>query len=325
MSDVTSFIARSVQGSGKAGRHWNRLGFGIGLLVIVAAGFVLLRILHDIDLDRVFEMIRSTARRDIALAACFVAVSYVTLTFYDYFSLRTLGHVHVPYRIAAMASFTSYAIGHNLGATVLTAGAVRWRIYSPWRLSAVDIAKMAFVTGLTFWLGNIVVLGLGMILIPDAAAAVDQLPSWANRVLGAFGLAAIACYLVWLWLREPVVGRGAWSIALPTVALTFVQIGIGLLDLTAGGLALYMLLPAAPSVDFVSVLVIYVTASLIGFLSHAPGSLGVFEAALLLALPQFPKEGLLASLLIFRCLYFVLPLLCAICIMAARECTAPRD
>ena len=326
MSDVTSLIARSVQRSGRAGGGWNRLGFVISLLVIVAAGFVLVGILRDIDLNRVFEMIRSTARRDIALAGCFVAMSYVTLTFYDYFSLRTLGHDHVPYRIAAMASFTSYSIGHNLGATVLTAGAVRWRIYCPWRLSAVDIAKMAFVTGLTFWLGNIVVLGLGLVLMPDAAGAVDQMPSWVNRLLGAFGLVAIACYLAWLWLREPTIGRGAWSIALPSAALTFVQIGIGLLDLTAGGLALYMLLPPAPAIDFPSVLVIYVTASLIGFLSHAPGSLGVFEAAVLLALPQFPKEGLLATLLIFRCLYFVLPLLAAIGIMAVRELwLAPRE
>jgi hypothetical protein len=98
-----------------------------------------------------------------------------------------------------------------------------------------------------------------------------------------------------------------------------VQIGIGVLDLGAGGLAMYMLLPPEPSVDFVTVLVIYVTATLIGFLSHAPGSLGVFEAAMLIALPQFPKEELVASLLMFRCLYFVLPLVLALCLMAARE------
>src|SRR6185369_148209 len=101
--------------------------------------------------------------------------------------------------------------------------------------------------------------------------------------------------------------------------LTGVQIAIGLVDLTLGGLAMYWLLPATPEVDFITVLVIYVTATLLGFLSHAPGSLGVFEATMLLALPQFSKEELVASLLIFRCLYFVLPLCIALCVMATRE------
>jgi uncharacterized membrane protein YbhN (UPF0104 family) len=115
------------------------------------------------------------------------------------------------------------------------------------------------------------------------------------------------------------VGFGAWCVTLPSAPLTLVQIGIGVLDLGAGGLAMYLLLPSDPAVDFIAMLVIYVTATLLGFLSHAPGSLGVFEAAVLIALPQFAKEELLASLLIFRCLYFVLPLMLALGVMAVRE------
>src|SRR6201999_2108957 len=87
-------------------------------------------------------------------AGGFVAASYVTLTFYDFFSLRTIGRRDVPYRVAAMAIFISYTIGHNLGATVFTAGAIRFRIYSAWGLSITDVVKIAFVTGLMFWLGN---------------------------------------------------------------------------------------------------------------------------------------------------------------------------
>ena len=52
----------------------------------------------------------------------------------------------------------------------------------------------------------------------------------------------------------------------------------------------------------------FVAAVLLGFLSHAPGSLGVIEATMLVGLPQFPKEELLASLLVFRVLYFIIPL-----------------
>jgi uncharacterized membrane protein YbhN (UPF0104 family) len=91
------------------------------------------------------------------------------------------------------------------------------------------------------------------------------------------------------------------------------------IDLTLAAVAMYLLLPDGAAVDFVTLMVIFVTATLLGFLSHAPGSLGVIEAAMLIGLPQVPKEELLASLLIFRALYFVLPLLLALLLLLLRE------
>jgi uncharacterized membrane protein YbhN (UPF0104 family) len=82
---------------------------------------------------------------------------------------------------------------------------------------------------------------------------------------------------------------------------------------------MYTLLPAHPSVEFTTVFIIFVTATLLGFLSHTPGSLGVFDAAMLLGLPEYEKEQLLASLLIFRVLYFVLPLTLAVLALGTRE------
>jgi uncharacterized membrane protein YbhN (UPF0104 family) len=315
MHDVTSFNKES----GRTRNGWHKIGIVVSLVIVVAAGFVLFHLLRDIDLPKVFDAVRNKPPHAIAFAAAFIGCCYVTLTFYDFFSLHTIGHGRVPYRIAALASFTSYSIGHNLGATVFTAGAVRWRIYSAWGLSVIDVAKMAFVTGLTFWLGNIVVLALCFIIEPEAASAVDQLPQWINRALGVGGLVIIASYVLWLLPRPRTIGRNGWSVTLPNAPLTGVQIAIGIVDLTVGGLAIYSLLPAAPAVDFITVLVIFVTAVLLGFLSHAPGSLGVFEVAILVAMPQFAKEELLASLLIFRVLYFVLPLCVAVCVMATRE------
>src|SRR5262249_56612659 len=101
--------------------------------------------------------------------------------------------------------------------------------------------------------------------------------------------------------------------------LTLMQIGIGVLDLGAGAIAMYTLLPAHPAIDFITLLVVFVTAILFGFASHAPGSLGVIEVAMLVGLPQFPKEELLASLLIFRFLYFILPLSLAAILLGLRE------
>ena len=298
---------------------WHKLGAAIGLVIVAFALLTLFRLLRDIEIDKVVVALRLTSPYQILVAGGFVAASYVTLTFYDYFSLRTIGRRDVPYRVAAMASFISYTIGHNLGATVFTAGAIRFRIYSAWGLGVADVVKIAFVTGLTFWLGNAFVLGAGLLWAPEAASAITQLPPWINRAIALSGLAIIAGYLLWLLPQPRIIGRAGWRVTLPCARLTLVQIGIGVLDLTAGALAMYALLPADPPIDFVTLLVIFVTAALLGFLSHAPGSLGVFEAAMLIALPQFQKEELLASLLIFRVLYFMLPFCAAVLLLSARE------
>ena len=298
---------------------WHKLGAAIGLVIVAFALLTLFHLLRDIEIDKVVVALCLTSRYQILAAGACVAASYVTLTFYDYFSLRTIGRRDVPYRVAAMASFISYTIGHNLGATVFTAGTIRFRIYSAWGLGVVDVVKIAFITGLTFWLGNTFVLGVGLALEPEAASVITQLSPDINRAIALIGFAIIAGYLLWLLPRPRIIGRAGWKITLPSAQLTLIQIGIGILDLTAGALAMYALLPADPSIDFITVQVIFVTAALLGFLSHAPGSLGVFEAAMLIALPQFQKEELLASLLIFRVLYFMLPFCAAVLLLSARE------
>jgi uncharacterized membrane protein YbhN (UPF0104 family) len=298
---------------------WKRLGVAVNILVICIAGTILFRLLRDIDLVRVAAAIQAMSLKTVLLASAFVAAGYVTLTFYDFFALRTIGRKDVPYRIAALASFSSYTIGHNLGATVLTGGAVRLRIYSAWGLGVIDVAKIAFVTGLTFWLGNVFVLGLAMACAPDAVSAVNQVPPWINRVIASAALAAIAGYMLWLLPRPRVIGRDNWQVTLPTARLTFVQVGIGCLDLGSGALAMYTLLPAEPSIDLVVITAIFVVATLLGFLSHAPGSLGVFDAAMLMALGQYGRAELLASLLVFRVLYFILPFAIGLLVLGLRE------
>lgn len=298
---------------------WNKLSVAIGLAIAVAAVALLFHLARDIEPDKILISIKKQSIGSAIVAAGFVAAGYLMLTLYDYFALQTIGRTSVPYRVAALASFTSYTIGHNLGATVFTGGVIRFRIYSAWGLGVVDVAKIAFVTGLTFWLGNACVLGIGMSYAPEAASAVNQLPPWVNRLIGLCALLFIACYLLWLWPCPRAIGRANWRIVLPNVRLTFVQIGIGVVDLTLAAIAMYVLLPAGHDVDFVTLMVIFVTATLLGFLSHAPGSLGVIEAAMLIGLPQLQKEELLASLLIFRCLYFVLPVTLAALLLGLRE------
>ena len=298
---------------------WSRIGM-VGSLTLLAAAFIVLyTILRDVGIAKVIAAMWSTPLQAVIIASLLVLFGYYTITLYDYVALRALGRREVPYAAAAFAGFTAYAIGHGLGVTLVTGAAVRLRVYSTWGLGLADVTKIGIITGLTFWLGNICALGFALAFAPGAATAATHLPTWANQVLGLIALGCVAGYVAWLLPGRRVVGAAGLQLALPNAPQTFVQIAIGILDLAVGTVATYVLLPAAPSTDYVVVAVAYVMATLFGFVSHAPGSLGVFEAAMLIFLPQYRKEELLGSLLVLHFLYFVLPFTVAILLLAARE------
>ena len=299
---------------------WKRLGIALSLLIIALAVTHLVRTLKGVDTAVLLVALTAITPHRIALAALCVVGAFCTLTFYDFFALRTIGRNQVPYRIAAMSSFTSYTIGHNIGATVFTGGAIRFRIYSDYGLTAIDVAKICFLSGLTFWLGNLFVLGIGMTWHPWAASYMDLLPDEMNRLIGIGCLSAIAAYFVWLLTGEKrrELGQNGWKVVLPSAKLTMLQVLIGVVDLGFCALAMYLLMPMQPDIDFVSLAVVFIMATLLGFASHAPGSIGVFDAAMLVALPQFSKEQLLATLVVFRILYFLIPFGISISIMGMR-------
>jgi len=297
----------------------NGAGVAISLSIVAVAGVTLYHVLHGVDAGKVIAALEDQPTFGLLMAGALVAAGYANLIGYDLFALRTIGQRNIPFRVVAFTSFTSYTIGHSLGAATLTCGLLRFRVYSFWNLNATDVAKIAFITGLTYWLGNVFVLGAAISFAPAALGVIDQLPPVINRLFGLAGLLTVGCYLIWLAPRPRIIGRNSWRIVLPNLRRSFLQIGIGTADRVLASLSIYMLLPATPAVGFVTVLVIFVAATLLGTISHAPGSLGIVEAAMLVGLAQYQREALLASLLTFRILDFFLPLAIATIMFGLRE------
>src|SRR3984957_2792788 len=121
---------------------FSRLGVALSVTIIVKAALVLYHILRDMDLDALIDALEATDWRTLVVAGLFVAAGYMTLTFYDLFALRTIGRDEVPYWAAGLGSFTRYAVGHNVGASIFSGGAVRYRIYAAWALSVVEVTKI---------------------------------------------------------------------------------------------------------------------------------------------------------------------------------------
>ncbi len=296
----------------------NWIGIAVGVTIV---GLLLAHFLWDVDFNKVATHVRvmMESPQKIAWAALFIAGAFATLTCYDYFAVRTLGANHVPYRICALASFCSYVIGHFVGFTAVSGGAIRYRVYSEFGLGVIDVAKICFLTGLTFWMGNLAVLGTGMIWRPEVAANVTHLPSAAVRTIGVALLLLLGAYVAWASRRPRTIGMGTWTVRLPGGRSTLIQISIGLADLGCASFAMYNLMPASVQGDPLTVMTAFVSATLLGFASHLPGALGVFEEAMHRALPAVDINELTASIGVFRVLYFLIPLCLALLTMAAWE------
>src|SRR5216684_2338339 len=237
----------------------------------------------------------------------------------DLLALRTIGRTDVPYRIAALASFTSYPIAHGVGAVALVSPVIRYRIYASNGLGALDVANICFLTGLTFWLGNLTALGLSLLGAPDAISLIDFLPAPVNRWLAVALLLGVFAFLLWTWRQPRRIGTRRWPVRLPSGPVVLLQIVIGIVDLGAAALAMYVLIPAGLNIGIFSVIAVFIAATLLGFASHTPAGIGVFDATILIGLGGEGRESLIAALLIFRVLYHFLPFVIALGLFGGLE------
>lgn len=246
-------------------------------------------------------------------AAALTVASYALLTLYDWFGLSYAGR-RLPYPRVALASFTAYVFSYNIGVSVLGGAAVRYRLYSGWGLSALEIGKVVLFGTLTFWLGMVGVGGV-VLLSPAGVPGLAAGHVWP-RLLGVGLLALLAGYIAACWKVRRAVRIRGWELSLPEPRLALGQFALAALDMVLAGTVLYVLLPAG-DVPFTRFLGVYLAAVSAGLVSHVPGGLGVFESVMLLGLPtQASNPQVLASLVAYRAIYYLIPFAIGLCVVA---------
>ncbi|HRE22248.1 MAG TPA: lysylphosphatidylglycerol synthase domain-containing protein [Rhabdaerophilum sp.] len=297
-----------------------KIGGAIASLTLFVVSLVVLYyVMGRLDANEVKAAFSRASWKQIGLALFFTALSYLMLTGYDWVALPGVTVQKVRYRVAALASFTSYAVSFTLGFPLLTAATVRYWIYSSVGLGAKAIASLTLIAGITFWLGMGVVLGAVMIAAPGAAATFTRLPVAMNVLIGVAVCAAVGFYLLVVKRGNRRLAIQGWQLRLPSIRVTVRQMALGAADVCAGAAVLFVLLPAEAQVPFATMLAAYVFACLLGIASHAPGGIGVFEATMLLALPGVPTEALLGALLVYRLCYYLVPFIVALILLGTRE------
>jgi uncharacterized membrane protein YbhN (UPF0104 family) len=311
------FVGRLIKAVTRRRRTLRRLGVAASVIIIAVSAAIFVRTLIRIDPGKFRAAIAGTSGDQITLSFGFTALSYLALTGYDRLALRHLG-IKVPFRLTALASFVSYAVSFTLGFPLVTGGAVRFWIYGPAGLSAGKVASLTIVAGITFWLGLGLVVGVGFLSASDPVAEIDHFHPLANRLIGIGIVGALIVYLAWI-------GRLRWRQAaifanfkLPGPLLTLGQMALGVIDICSASAALYVLLPKAARFGYPAFATLYSFAAMLGIASHAPGGLGVFEATILQGVGG-SEAAVLASLLLFRGIYYAVPFVTAMALLGGVE------
>ena len=294
------------------------IGASFSLGIAALAIFVLVHTLAHLNLSQLRAAFDATENSQIFAALGLTALSFLALTGYDGVALLQLRQ-KVPYTTTALASFTSYAICFTLGFPLITAGTVRFWIYSQAGVSPAKIASLTIIAGVTYWLGMVLILGIGLLFRANMISQLDHLEPHVNMLLGAAAIGTLIVYLIWVSVEHRWTRIQGFKLELPGFKLTLAQIVLSVIDLCAAAGVLYALLPTPRGIDFFTFAAVYVFACALGIASYAPGGIGVFEATMLKVLPAPSQEALLASLLLFRIIYYLIPFVLAFALLGAHE------
>ncbi len=283
-----------------------------GLAIFCAALYFIHRELAAYHIRDILDELRRTADVKILAAIALTFLCYFILTFYDWLAVKFAGH-RLRHGQVAFVSFLAHAFSNNIGLANLAGGTVRYRYYSYWGISAGDIARIVATQVSSTWVGFFAVAGAVFTIDPPRLVAGVDLPFSTARPIGLVLLGAVLLYGVLVVSRKRPLRIWRWHLPVPSPALFSRQLLISGLDWSLTGIALYVLLPSEHGFSYASFLGVYLLAQMAGILSHVPGGLGVFEGTMLLFLGgRLPSSRILGALLLYRAIYFFLPLALAV-------------
>jgi len=306
-------------------RHRLKTVLGVAASVAIAALalYVLYQTFQRISLADVIANVRAMPRERLLLAGACAAGAFATLAAYEVVAVRYVKHCIGRAR-PVITALIAFPLGHALGQTVLSGGALRYRMYVPAGFTAMEVGATVLLCGLPYLLAFGLLLDLGLVFGAAALAPLFRVPERWLFLIGCVGLVKDAGYLALVKLRKAPIRIGGWAVNLPTLRMTLLQIVVGVVDICLIASILYLLLPPSAGIAFLPFVAVYLASVVVGVLSHVPAGLGVLESMLLLLLPHVPPDQLLASVLLYRVIYEVIPLVCALLIWGLYELAA-RD
>lgn len=296
----------------------------LGVILLGGAVYAVQREFRHLQLADIGRAIQGIPVVQLALAFGCTVLAFAVLTLYD-----RLGTIYAGYRVAyprvALASFCATALSHNLGFAAVSGAAVRYRLYSHWGMTPLQIGQTIAFCSLTFGLGAMVLGGAILFTMPDALPYLgDRAPRFVPLALGSLLWAIVVAYVTVAATRRAIRVRGH-AVALPTPMMSLLQVGLAVVDVGITASILWMLLPSDPSLSWLLFVGVYLIAYTAGLAANLPGGLGVFDTAILFGLaPYLPAPRIIAAIAVFRLYYYIIPLFLAGGMFAANEVLVRR-
>jgi glycosyltransferase 2 family protein len=293
-------------------RQW--VGPLMAAVVICLVVILLYRIVNEYSWSDISQAIADVSSQRIARAGVFAAASYFCLTWFDWLALRCVDRP-LAWRQAALASFCSLSIGHNVGFAGLSSGAVRYRFYARWGLAFEDVAKLVIYCGITVGMGLVTVAGCSLVFDPALIVSFAVIDRDVARMAGLMLLMLPVAYIGLTRFRKTI-ALFRRTVRLPSTQLAAAQVGVGCLNYLCVAACLHQLLGGAGVVAYVDVAAAYVLANTGVIASHVPGGVGVLEG---IVLSLLPGASVLAALLLFRVVYYLAPLALGLTLLSLSE------
>ncbi|NJD10091.1 MAG: bifunctional lysylphosphatidylglycerol flippase/synthetase MprF [Gemmatimonadetes bacterium] len=289
----------------------------LGALLFAAALFVLHRELRHVHYRDVLAALHSLPPGRVLAGALLVLLNYLVLTGYDRLAFHAIGQRIAGWQVT-LASFVAYALSNNIGFALIAGTSVRDRFYSRWGVGTGDLTRIVVFYSTSFWLGLSALGGWSLALQPHPA-----LLRFASepvlRTLGVLVLLFPVAYLLASALRRAPLRVRGLQLQFPPPRLALLQVLLSAVEWSLAGAVLYARLPAGGP-GFGALLGVFLAAQLAGLVSHVPGGVGVFETVLLVTLGRYyGHTQIVSSLLLYRLLYYLLPLGIALAILVGDE------
>lgn len=290
----------------------------ISVIFFVLAIWFLDQELRQYNIGDILSQLSAIPNTYILFSVILSLLSYLILTLYDGLGVKYIGEDLAPMRIMR-AGFIGYAFSHNIGMALITGGSIRYRIYSAWGFSGIKVTQIVGFSALTLWLGFCTVAGLSLVFATPSLPSNVTIPFDSLRIVGLLLLAMVVAYL---WASKRITKELSfrdWSFSFPGIDLALKQVLLASIDWIFAALVLYVLLPET-EISFFSFVGVFLLAQIIGLFSQVPGGLGVFESVMLLYLTNFMSGStVMGILLVYRIIYYLLPLLIAVVMLAYQE------
>lgn len=290
----------------------------VGLAAVLLSSYLLYQEVRTLSLAELAGSLEAITPGYWAMAVLATLGAYTALAWYDRIAMAHLGQ-EIPWWFIALCSFTTYALAHNIGASVFSGAVVRYRAYRSRGLTPQHIGILIVFCSLTFVLGILLAGGLVLVSTPHLLQRVLDVDRWLGEALGWSLLAVTALYVAGAWRRRTPWRLGKYLIEHPRPAIVARQLLAGPLELVCAAAIIYFALPAENNPGYVVVLGIFLASFSLALLSHAPGGLGVLEFTFIAALPELNTADVLAALIVFRVLYLLIPFALAILVVLGFE------